>query len=286
LLAATGLLLAAVDASSRAHAAGAYGPDAGFGVNAAGLGGTALAALEVAPRLRDALGSGGRGLGVEGVALNSPIVSGLAWRSGASSNVDGTDETEFGEWRGRRVDVHVLFVEHDDWAQMTRFLTGSFFRGRVQQSPQPVVSLAMMPRSERKQHAACARGEFNARFQEFGRNLNAAEPPPLKWSILRYGFGPEEDRDATQEAQARGDRRQAAPGRRPGLARPGRGRRRALDRCDRGDLLPLAPGVRRLKTEQVRRLKQLEAENARLRRAVAELTLDKLILKEAASGNY
>ena len=41
-----------------------------------------------------------------------------------------------------------------------------------------------------------------------------------------------------------------------------------------------------LKTEQVRRLKELEAENARLRRAVAELTLDKLILKEAAAGNY
>ena len=42
----------------------------------------------------------------------------------------------------------------------------------------------------------------------------------------------------------------------------------------------------RLKTEQVKRLKELEAENARLRRAVADLTLDKLILKEAASGNY
>ena len=42
----------------------------------------------------------------------------------------------------------------------------------------------------------------------------------------------------------------------------------------------------RLKTEQVRRLKELEAENARLRRAVADLTLDKLILNEAASGNY
>jgi transposase-like protein len=41
-----------------------------------------------------------------------------------------------------------------------------------------------------------------------------------------------------------------------------------------------------LKTEQIRRLKELEAENARLRRAVADLTLDKLILKEAASGNY
>ena len=41
-----------------------------------------------------------------------------------------------------------------------------------------------------------------------------------------------------------------------------------------------------LKTEQVRRLKELETENARLRRAVAELTLDKQILKEAAAGNH
>jgi transposase-like protein len=41
-----------------------------------------------------------------------------------------------------------------------------------------------------------------------------------------------------------------------------------------------------LKADQVKRLKALEAENARLRRAVADLTLDKLILKEAASGNY
>jgi transposase-like protein len=40
-----------------------------------------------------------------------------------------------------------------------------------------------------------------------------------------------------------------------------------------------------LKTDQSRRLKELERENARLRKAVAELTLDKLILKEAASGN-
>jgi transposase-like protein len=41
-----------------------------------------------------------------------------------------------------------------------------------------------------------------------------------------------------------------------------------------------------LKTDQVKRMKELEAENARLRRAVADLTLDKLILKAAASGNY
>ena len=36
-----------------------------------------------------------------------------------------------------------------------------------------------------------------------------------------------------------------------------------------------------LKADQVRRLKELETENTRLRRAVADLTLDKLILKEA-----
>jgi putative transposase len=41
-----------------------------------------------------------------------------------------------------------------------------------------------------------------------------------------------------------------------------------------------------LKSNQVKRLKDLEAENSRLRRAVSDLTLDKLILQEAARGNY
>jgi putative transposase len=41
-----------------------------------------------------------------------------------------------------------------------------------------------------------------------------------------------------------------------------------------------------LKLDQVRRLKELEAENSRLRKAVADLTLEKLILKEAAAGNW
>jgi putative transposase len=41
-----------------------------------------------------------------------------------------------------------------------------------------------------------------------------------------------------------------------------------------------------LKSDQVKRLKELETENARLRRAVSDLTLEKLILKEAASGNW
>ena len=41
-----------------------------------------------------------------------------------------------------------------------------------------------------------------------------------------------------------------------------------------------------MNTSQLKRLKELEQENARLRQAVSDLTLDKLILKEAAEGNF
>lgn len=41
-----------------------------------------------------------------------------------------------------------------------------------------------------------------------------------------------------------------------------------------------------MKVDQAKRLKELETENARLKRAVADLTVDKLILKEVAEGKY
>ena len=41
-----------------------------------------------------------------------------------------------------------------------------------------------------------------------------------------------------------------------------------------------------LKGDQIKRLKELESENDRLRRAISDLTLDKLILQEAARGNF
>ena len=41
-----------------------------------------------------------------------------------------------------------------------------------------------------------------------------------------------------------------------------------------------------MKLDQVKRLKELEVVNGRLRKAVSDLTLDKLILKEAAKGNF
>ena len=41
-----------------------------------------------------------------------------------------------------------------------------------------------------------------------------------------------------------------------------------------------------MKSDQVKRLKDLEKENERPRKAVSDLMLEKLILREAASGNY
>jgi len=41
-----------------------------------------------------------------------------------------------------------------------------------------------------------------------------------------------------------------------------------------------------LRLDQAKRLKALETENARLKKLVADLSLDKAILKEAASGNF
>lgn len=120
--------------------------------------------------------------------LTSARISQLPWRSGVSSRfgADGPDETDFGDWRGRPVDVHVLFSgEHETWEDITDHLTGGWFKTRVQQSPQPVISLPMLPKSEAKQHAKCAAGQFNAIFQEFGRNLIAAG---AQNAVVRLGW--------------------------------------------------------------------------------------------------
>jgi transposase-like protein len=41
-----------------------------------------------------------------------------------------------------------------------------------------------------------------------------------------------------------------------------------------------------LRIDQAKRMKELESENARLKKAVAELTIDKIILKEVAEGKF
>jgi len=52
-------------------------------------------------------------------------------------------------------------------------------------------------------------------------------------------------------------------------------------------ILPLEERIRGyMQVNQAKRLKELEKENSRLKRAVADLTLDNLILKESSEGNF
>src|SRR5881396_1991218 len=69
------------------------------------------------------------------------------------------------------------------------------------------------------------------------------DPPPLKWSDLRYVFDIKEDCNGKEALQARRDRREAAPGGCSGLAGPGHDGGDPADRCERGDLLSLASRV-------------------------------------------
>ena len=48
----------------------------------------------------------------------------------------------------------------------------------------------------------------------------------------------------------------------------------------------MAQEPRDLRIDQAKRLRDLETENARLKKAVAELTVDEIILKEVAEGQF
>ena len=103
--------------------------------------------------------------------------------------------------------------------------------------------------------------------------------PTAKWSELRYGLrGQLEDHDGHKPEEIIAKLRQV-------------------------EVMSMADAIRSIgvtevtyyrwrseyggmKLDQVKRLKELEVENARLRKAVSDLTLDKLILKEAARGNF
>ena len=122
------------------------------------------------------------------------------------------------------------------------------------------------------------------------RILLATRPiglPPWKWSSLKYGFAPSGGRE---------------------MARKRHTAEEIVSKLRQVDVLtsqgrPVAEAVRAigvtevtydrwrseyggLKGDQVKRLKELEAEDTRLRRAVSDLTLEKLILQEAAAGNF
>ena len=70
------------------------------------------------------------------------------------------------------------------------------------------------------------------------------------------------------------------------LGRAGRPRGMMADRDQRANLSSLAKGIGGQKTGQPLRRTDLAKENLRLRRAISDLALDKLILLKAARGNF
>ena len=107
------------------------------------------------------------------------IVSGMAWRSGAS-----TTDMGFATWRGRPLDVRVLFAEHDTWDQLTNQVRNSSFQGACRATPLCVVSLAMFPESASGQFALCAGGSFDVNHAELARLIVAARPG----AVVRLGW--------------------------------------------------------------------------------------------------
>src|SRR3954462_6847725 len=108
--------------------------------------------------------------------------SGLPWSSGASCGLP-----EFAAWRGRKLDVQVQFVWHDSWDQMAARLNSPYYRGQVGLTPQPVISLALLPTSDAHQFARCAKGEFDGHFRQFGQIMAAIGAGD---AIVRVGWEP------------------------------------------------------------------------------------------------
>jgi hypothetical protein len=103
--------------------------------------------------------------------IRTPVLSGLPWRSGASVDDTGGD---FGRWRGRPIDVQVVFIGHDTWREMLERITeGVIVRRGSARAPLVSISLAMLPHEARKQHEACANGDFDDHFRAFGAGFVA-----------------------------------------------------------------------------------------------------------------
>src|SRR3954453_7449699 len=100
--------------------------------------------------------------------LDSPIVSGLPWRSGMSCAGPAQEA-----WRGRKLDVTVIFIPSDSWSVMLNRPKTAYFKSKLGLAQELVISMPMMPNTEFKRHAACAQGAFDKYYRQMGTLLNA-----------------------------------------------------------------------------------------------------------------
>jgi len=110
-----------------------------------------------------------------------PIRSGLPWASGANGGSGGMRDLQ--AMRGRMLDVRTVFMRRDTWAGMIVSTPG--VRWHRADGAAIVAAFGMLPETHRGQHAACARGNFDAHIRAFGRGLVANGAPR---AILRLGW--------------------------------------------------------------------------------------------------
>lgn len=105
-------------------------------------------------------------MAVGGSASAGP--SGLPWQSGA-----GCSWTEFEEWRGRKMDVYLMFTPHQTWASMLKHYQGGTLNKLKSSAGTPTISMPMLPWESKGRFSDCAAGKFDSKFREFGQALVA-----------------------------------------------------------------------------------------------------------------
>ena len=153
----------------------------------------------------------------------------------------------------------------------------------------PVVQLLIVLGQRRDEVAGLTWGELDLDAAEW--TLPAAraknDRPPSEWSALRYGFRARMRTDRMTRKRHKPEEIVAKLRQVDVLVSQGRSVADALRSIAVTEVTydRWRQEFGGLKSDQVKRLKDLETENLRLCRAVADLTLDKLIPWEAASGN-
>ena len=118
--------------------------------------------------------------------------------------------------------------------------------------------------------------------------MKPRDRPPEKWSTVSYGFWLDQEDQGMPRKQYKPEEIVAKLRQVDVLSSQGQSVSEAIRSIGVSEVTYYRwrQEFGGLKNDQVKRLKDLEAENTRLRRAVSDLTLDKLILQEAARGNY
>lgn len=104
-------------------------------------------------------------IGIDGAAAGP---SGLPWRSGAAC-----DHAEFARWRGRPLDVYLLFTPHRTWKGMLKHYRGSSYNQAGKSKGLASISMPMLPWESKGDFRQCAAGKFDGRFREFGQAIVA-----------------------------------------------------------------------------------------------------------------